>query len=142
MPINSIMMVIPYAELGYRYWDRNLGGGQDEVYDNFDLLAGIMLQASPMSGLVLTGYGSAGTTFAPQMKTSGTTYDWGEAMYKIGAKVGYNVTARVQLFTTLDYDHFNYGQSSVIAGAYEPNSLTEDTVWRVGSAITSDNRQP
>ena len=132
-PVNSAMMLIPYAELGYRYWDRSLSSTQDEDYQNFDILAGLMVQASPINRLTLTGYGSAGSTFAAQMNTAGSTYDLGsDAMYKIGAKLGYALTKQLELFTTLDYDHFNYGQSGVVAGAYEPNSMTEDTTWRVG----------
>ncbi|MGB9153470.1 MAG: hypothetical protein WCD70_10330 [Alphaproteobacteria bacterium] len=127
-------MLTPYVELGFRSWDRNLGGGDVEDYQNFDTLAGVMLQIAPTSSLILSAYGSAGTTFAAQMTSAPDTYNLGSSgVYKIGGKIGYDLTQRVELFTTLDYDHFRYGQSAVAAdGSYEPNSNTEDTTLRVG----------
>jgi hypothetical protein len=134
-PLGNVAMLIPYGELGYRYWNRDLGGGQTEEYQNGNILGGVMLQLSPAERWILSAYGAGGTTFAPQMQTDGTTYDLGlSGMYKIGAKIGFDVTPKVELFSTLDYDHFSYGKSSVIAGAYEPNSHTEDTAVRVGAA--------
>jgi hypothetical protein len=134
----NIMMLTPYVDLGFRYWDRNLGQGQVEDYQNFDALAGLMLQVSPTNRLVLSAYGSAGTTFSASMKASidGNTYNLGSAgVYKIGAKAGFDVTPRVELFTTLDYDHFRFAQSSLAADGYlEPGSGTEDTTARVGLA--------
>ncbi len=131
--IGSRVMLVPYAELGFRYWDRNLGSGQIEKYQNFVFLGGTMLQFSPTDRLILSAYGAAGTTFAAQMKTAGDTYTLGNAgAYKLGGKIGYNIAPRVELFTSLDFDHFHYVQSGVVAGAYEPSSFTSDTAWRVG----------
>jgi hypothetical protein len=137
---NSIMLT-PYGELGFRYWDRNLGAGQVEDYQNFDVLGGLMLQIAPTNRLILTGYGSAGTTFAGRMKTDGLDNNLGDAsMYKIGGKVGYDLTQRVELFTTLDFDHFHYVKSpwqyDANLGGYimEPTSFTDDTTMRVGLA--------
>jgi opacity protein-like surface antigen len=132
--INPIMMLIPYVEVGYRYWDRNLGGGQVEDYQHADTLGGLMVQVSPINRLILTGYGSAGTTLGSRMTTEGDSYSLTDSgIYKIGAKVGYDLTQRVEVFTTLDYDAFRYGQSSVQPdGTYEPTSKTEDSTVRVG----------
>jgi hypothetical protein len=132
-------MLIPYIDIGYRYWDRNLGGGQVEDYQNFAALGGLMLQVAPTSRLVLSAYGAAGTTFAANMKSDGNNYDLGGAgTYRLGGKVGYNLTPRVELFGTLDYDHFRYAQSSVqydyVLASYanEPGSGTSETTMRVG----------
>jgi len=133
--LNDSMMLIPYTELGFRYWNRGFGGDTGEDYQNFDALVGVMLQVSPAQSLILSAYGSGGTTIDPKMTTGGITYDLGTAsMYKVGGKIGYDLTQRIELFTTLDYDHFTYGQSPVIAGAYEPNSRTNETALRVGLA--------
>ncbi|MDE1901726.1 MAG: hypothetical protein KGI37_08795 [Alphaproteobacteria bacterium] len=133
-PLGPAAMLIPYADIGYRYWSRNLGSGYIEDYQNGELLGGLMLQIAPTSRLVLTGYGAAGTTFSPQMATGGETYNLGSAgAYKLGGKIGYSLTQRVELFTTLDYDAFRYGISGADPyGYYEPTSHTEDTAWRVG----------
>ncbi|MDR3424150.1 MAG: hypothetical protein P4M13_03600 [Alphaproteobacteria bacterium] len=127
-------MLTPYLELGYRYWDRNFGDGDVEDYQNYDTLAGLMLQISPTPRLILSAYGSAGTTFGGQMDASPYTFKLGDSgIYKIGGKVGFDLTRKLEIFTTLDYDHFRYGQSPTAAdGSYEPNSATEDTTVRVG----------
>jgi hypothetical protein len=132
-PFTSNAMVIPYAELGYRYWDRNSGPGSSEDYRNFNALGGLMLQVALSNNLVLTGHGAGGTTFAPQMTTDGDTYNLGAApMYEVGGKISY-VVSRVELFTALDYDHFTYVQSPVLADdTYEPTNHTNDTILRVG----------
>ena len=129
----SRTMLVPYAELGFRYWDRNLTGSQVENYQNFSFLGGTMLQVAPTKRIILSAYGAAGTTFAAQMKTGGHSYTLGNAgAYKLGGKLGFNLTPRVELFTSLDFDHFRYVQSGVVAGAFEPSSGTSDTAWRVG----------
>ncbi|MDR3423643.1 MAG: hypothetical protein P4M13_00995 [Alphaproteobacteria bacterium] len=133
------VMLTPYAEIGYRYWDRNLGGGQVEDYSNFDFLAGLMGQWSPFRRLILSAYASAGTTFAGKMETDHTTCDLDSAgMYKVGGKIGFDLTRRWEIFTALDYDHFHYVASPWVAdyalGAYimEPSSRTSDTALRAG----------
>jgi hypothetical protein len=128
------IMLTPYAEVGYHHWGRKLNSFQTEDYDNLDVLGGLMLQGTPIRRLILTGYVSAGPTLAPTMKTSGQTYSLGStAMYKLGAKIAYDVTKQVELFTALDYDAFRYTQSPAQAdGSFEPTSKTEDTTLRVG----------
>ena len=137
--LGSMVMLTPYGELGYRYWDRSLGAGQDETYHNFDMLGGLMLQVAPTSRLILTGYGSAGTTFGGNMhaQATGDTYDLGNfAMYKFGGKVGFDLTKRWEIFTALDYDAFRYMKSPTVFNtnfsSFEPSSKTEDTTLRVG----------
>jgi hypothetical protein len=133
LPIGQNVLLIPYGDFGYRFWDRSLSADQDEQYQNFDLMAGVMVQVSPIKRLELTGYGAAGTTFSANMQTGGYDYPLGSAgEYKFGAKAGFAIIPQLELFTTLDFDHFHYVQSGVVDGAYEPSSFTNDTVWRVG----------
>lgn len=129
------MMLTPYGEVGFRYWTRDLGQYGTEDYDNFNALAGLMFQLSPIDRLILTAYGSAGMAFGGEMKTSGDTYDLGSSgMYKLGGKVGFDVTRKVELFTSLDFSHFRYVNSSWVDNAMEPSSFTNDTAIRVGLA--------
>jgi hypothetical protein len=102
-----------------------------------------LLQFSPTSRLVLSAYGAAGTTLGAQMKdSSGNSYDLGSSgVYKVGGKVGFDVAPRIELFTTLDYDHFHYTKSPWYTDASnpayvvkEPTSRTEETTMRVGMA--------
>ncbi len=140
-PLGGMVMLTPYLDLGYRYWDRNLGAGQTEDYQNFDSLGGLMFQIAPISKLVLTAYGAVGTTFGSKMTTDSTDFDLGSAgVYKAGFKAGYLVIPKLEVFGTLDYDHFRYAQSqpqydATINGyAQEPGSHTEDTALRLGVA--------
>ncbi|MDR3449007.1 MAG: hypothetical protein P4M15_04545, partial [Alphaproteobacteria bacterium] len=126
-------LLIPYVELGYHYWNRDLGAGQVEDYQHFAVLGGAMLQYALGDRFVLSGYGAAGSTLSPKMTTSSTTYDLqDQAIYKIGGKIGYSLTKRTELFSTLDYNAFSYGHSDVIGGLYEPDSHTENTTIRIG----------
>jgi hypothetical protein len=126
-------MIVPYVNVGFRYWDRKLSNLQVEDYQNFTVLGGAMLQYSPMDRLVLTTYGAAGMTLSAQMRTAGVTYDLDSAgIYKLGGKIGYNLTQRLELFTSLDFDHFQYVKSSVNNGIYEPSSFTSDAAVRLG----------
>jgi len=135
MALGSSFFIIPYAELGVRYWNRDLAKGQVEQYKNYDALGGSMLQFSPFSSWIFSLYGAVGATFSPQMQSDGVKYDLGSAtMYKAGAKIGYDFAPRTEIFTTVDFDHFNYGQSAVINSLYEPNSRTNEVATRVGLA--------
>jgi hypothetical protein len=126
-------MVTPYVDVGFRYWERTLSNQQKEDYQNFAILGGAMFQYSPMDRLVLTTYGAAGLTLSPQMRTSGVTYDLDSAgVYKLGGKIGYNLTQRLEFFTSLDFDYFRFVKSDVKSGIYEPSSFTSDTSVRVG----------
>jgi hypothetical protein len=138
--LGSSMMFIPYAELGFRHWERNLGRGQVEDYQNSDILGGLMIQISPFEKWVLSGYGSAGSTFASQMKADPDKFQLGNAgMYKMGGKLGYELTKKTQIFTSYEYDYFRYLQSAVSSrGFYEPTSDTEETAIRVGLAYHFD----
>ena len=139
--VSNRVMLIPYGDLGFRYWDRDLGQGQDEKYQTMMALGGLMLEIAPTDRLVLSGYASGGTTFFNRMTTSGNAYQLGSAgVEKVGAKIGYDLTRKVELFTTLDYGHFHNGRSqnnteiinNVEYISDEPGSRTSDTTMRVG----------
>ncbi len=130
---NSV--VTPYFNLGYRYWERDLGNTQVEYYHHYAALGGAMFQYSLTDKVVLSAYSAAGLTFGAQMRTGGVDYDLGSAaVYKLGGKIGYKLSERYELFTSLDFDHFQYVKSDVIGGIYEPSSFTSDTAVRVGIA--------
>jgi hypothetical protein len=131
-------MFIPYLDVGFRYWDRKLGAGQGEEYQNYDVLGGVMFEYTPIDRLILSAYGAGGTTFGATMRTSGHDFDLGgSGIEKVGGKIGYDLTKRIELFSTVDYDHFHYVGSpwvllSSTTEAREPSSRTEDTTLRVG----------
>jgi len=133
--LSNEVMATPYVNLGFRYWDRNLGNQQVENYYHFAALAGAMVQYSPAARWVLTTYGAVGGTFGAHMKTDGLNFNLGNAaIYKAGGKISYGLTDRWDVFTSLDFDHFRYVRSKVVSGYYEPSSFTNDTILRVGVA--------
>jgi hypothetical protein len=134
-------MLTPYVEFGGRYWSRDLGNGELETYHNYDILAGTMLQVAPTAHSIVMVYASVGPTFMGKMENNAFANSYslgGSAMEKIGGKVGVDLTRQVELFATLDYDHFHYGSSQAVytpaLSGYtgEPGSRTSETTARVG----------
>ena len=41
IPVSASVMLTPYGEMGFRYWNRKLGNGEVEDYNNLDMLAGL-----------------------------------------------------------------------------------------------------
>ena len=140
---SSNSMLIPYGEIGMRYWDRDLRGpyGYVEDYTNFDFLGGLMVQVTPINRLILSAYGSYGLTFAGKMNTADTTLHLGSAgMYKVGGKISYAVTPRIDLFTTIDFDNFRFVNSGLepdyqtMHYIMEPSSFSNEMSTRAGIA--------
>ena len=136
-------MLTPFAEIGYRYWSRDLTGpgGYTEDYSNWDAMVGLLLQVSPAPRWVLSLSGAAGETFGANMSTAGLTgsnenFTLGSDMaWRVQAKAGYRITERLELTSTLEYSSFAYGASPVdAAGYYEPDSTTHQTTFLIGAA--------
>jgi hypothetical protein len=132
----SEAMVTPFVELGYRYWDRDFGGGDVETYQNWDVLGGVLFESTPLPKVTFSAYGAAGTTFVPELKYGPVRYELGSAgMYKVGGKVGYAVFNNAEVFTAFDYKYFRYLQSEpAFDYTYEPTSKTAETLFRLGVA--------
>lgn len=132
------LMLTPYAEIGYRYWSRDLGGagGYGEVYQNGNALGGLLVQYSPLSRWVLSLSGAAGTTFCAGMQSFGESFALGSKLiWKARAKAGYRLTGHVELTAVAAYESFGYGASPVDAnGYYEPDSTTRETMLLLGFA--------
>jgi len=135
-PLASNMQFIPYIEAGYRNWERELSASQVETYSHYDVMGGVLLQYAPTAKTLLNVYAAAGQTQSPSMEYNNLTYDLGQNMiYKTGAKFTYAYGRKVDLFTTLDYQYFNYGRSQTQPDtSYEPPSFTSELTARVGIA--------
>jgi hypothetical protein len=132
---NPSVMLIPYVDVGYRHWTRNNSNGATEQYfHNFATMGGLMVEATPNDRIFLAAYGAGGTTLGAQMTSGGDSYKLGSSgVYDVGGKVGFNLTQRIELFSTLDYLHFRYGQSSINSdNTVESSSATNETTVRVG----------
>jgi hypothetical protein len=140
--LNNSFMLTPFAEFGFRYWDRNLGS-YTEDYSNFDILGGLMGQYAPTSRLVLSLSAAGGTTFAPTMTSTNPTMNFNLGclpMWKVGGKVGYALTQRLEALFSVDYDQFKFGKSQPVTNIskyyyyYEPNSQTGEFATQIGLA--------
>ncbi len=134
IPLNAAFMLIPYAQLDYRYWDRQVGGAgnQMETYTNWAALGGLMAQMSLAPRWVLSVSGAAGTTFGANMNDGFADYALGSAfLWQTKARLGLRITPRLEWTGTLGFTHFEFGQSPVVfepsnafcaAGCLEPHS--------------------
>lgn len=131
--LSHSLLLTPYVDLGYRFWRRELQADQIERYHHFEALAGALVQVSPVDRLVLSLYGASGGTFGGRMKTDGDTFNLGSAaVYKAGAKAGFGITQRLEILTSMDFNHFRYVKSGLVNGSFEPSSGTNETALRVG----------
>lgn len=134
--------LIPYAELGYRYWDRNItgSGGYDETYHNGTYAAGLMVQYSPLRRWMLTGDGAFGYTFMARMHAGdpyGANYTLGgEPAWHVGGQIGYTFTKQLEAIGTIRFSQLSYGLSpgvnTPLGTAMEPDSVTRETTLQVG----------
>lgn len=146
-PIGNTLMLTPYGEIGYRYWDRQITGGgyassNDEEYTNFEGMVGLLAQFSPISRLVLSLSGSGGTTFGGSMKSSAVsgTYDLGDHhIWRVQGRVGFRVTEQFELTGSATYEEFGFGASPCYAVSsttctFEPDSTTHQMKVLAGFA--------
>jgi hypothetical protein len=141
--LGHYFMLTPFAEIGYRYWSRDLTGtgGYTEHYYNWDAMGGLLAQLSPTPHWVFSLSGAAGKTFDASMSTYGITgsnetFNLGsEVAWRVQAKAGYRITDRLELTTTAEFSDLAFGASAVDAnGYYEPDSTTHQTTLLVGVA--------
>jgi hypothetical protein len=140
------MMLIPYVQLDYRYWSREVGGAGNptEVYTNWAALGGLMGQISLAPRWVFSLSGAAGTTFGANMNDGIADYALGSAfIVQTKAKLGLRISPRFELTGTLGYTQFDFGQSPVVfeptnafcaSGCLEPHSTTGELSLMSGLA--------
>jgi hypothetical protein len=137
IPIGDMVMLTPFADIGTRYWDRHIPGsfGITEDYSDAEAMGGLMLQFSPMAKWVFGLTGEAGTTLGPTMQTQGVDFPLGNSIvWQTDAKVGYTFSQSFEITGDVGLKGFNYGNSSEIDGAMEPNSSTHEFSALIGIA--------
>jgi hypothetical protein len=145
MPVNAKTMLIPFAQIGYRSWDREASATQTESYENVEVTGGLMAQFSPTPKAVFSLWGAAGETVSGSLKADNPYlpmhFDLGDKVtWNIGTKAGYWFWSHVELFTRLTYEHLSYGRSQDVATPipglffYEPNSRTDTVTTQFGIA--------
>lgn len=141
-PIGSTLMLTPYGEIGYRYWDRDLkgDGGYPEHYSNWEGMGGLLAQYSPIARWVFSLSGSVGMTFGGNLDASGIQFRLGDDLtWRTQAKVGFRITTHLELLGTAAYERLGFGASPVYPigpaiGLQEPDSTTHQATILVGIA--------
>lgn len=139
VPLSDPVLLVPFVEVGYRYWERRGEGvgGYVENYQNWHGLAGLMVQYSPLPRWVASLSAAGGTTFAASMDApeppSGNFTLGNKPAYRLEGKLGYRFAANWELSGTAAFDDFGFGASAVdAAGYYEPDSTTQETTLLMG----------
>jgi hypothetical protein len=139
--LHRSVMLTPFFGMGWHDWHRDLHQ-YNETYRHAYYGAGVLLQASPHAGLVLSADALIGRTFNAEIAVSdipgfapGSTLPLGDAgMYKLGLSADYAVTRSLHVNTGVEWSHFKYGASPPDpTGSYnEPESRTNHVAFKIG----------
>jgi hypothetical protein len=146
--IQPNLMATPYIGTGYHDWERKVNAGEE--YSNGYVGGGLLLQWAPISGVVLSGHGLVGTTFASHIDVKdygypGAVHTAGagitgfsgalgdSVIYRVGLSGDYAVTRTIHVSAGVEWVDFKYGESAIYGdGWYEPDSRTMNTTVKVG----------
>lgn len=136
--VHRDFMVTPFFGIGSHDWDRKVNNGED--YTNGYYGAGLLLQWSPFSRLVVSGDGLIGKTFDANVFVHAipgfvpdTSLDLGDSrLYKLGLSADYAFTRSIHGNVGVEWTNFRYGQSPVVNGILEPDSKTDNVTFKVG----------
>jgi hypothetical protein len=122
-PLEGGLILIPFAQVDYRYWNRKLTGpgGYGEVYDDWAGLAGVMAQIGFAPGWVASLSGAGGTLLTANMNDGIADFPLGNAaIWQVRAQIGWSLTPHIELTGSTGYDSFSYKASPVV---YEPSNI-------------------
>jgi hypothetical protein len=130
-------LLIPYLEVGERYWHRGLTGpnSASESFSNGDVLGGIKLQGF-MNPWVLSLSAAAGTTFNSSASMAGTDYTLGDTtMYRVDGEIALGISPRLDMTVKVGYENFGFNASAPNASGFRiPDSTTGQTSVLLGLA--------
>ena len=144
-------MLIPYIDMQYQYWKRDLMGnaGYTDTYINVMPGIGLKAQYSPASrwvgtiwgganapliksNLITNGFAYDNNAFTPS--STGSTFNLGQQIsWKVGGKVGYRFTSHLEITGSVAYENYNFGGGSdSLQTVYEPSSNLTQTIVSTG----------
>jgi hypothetical protein len=175
-PITNKFVITPYGDLGWHIWDRGDNTSQYAHYSNWLAMVGILAQYAITPKLVGDVDFSYGTTFDAKAQenhnASGGAYYCqntvsscnpfligedtinfnlgSKAIYNLSAGLDYRFNNNFHIFGNVNYERFEYGQSSTVyltpTNIYnngvlvnklpnnytEPNSVTNEIIYSIG----------
>lgn len=177
LPITDKFVITPYGELGWHIWKRGDNTSQYAHYSNWLAMVGILAQYAftpKLVGNIDFGYGttfdakteenhnpSGGSYYCYNNEISTcipvginedtVTFDLGsKAIYNLSAGLDYRFYRKFHIFADVNYERFEYGQSSTVSlaptaiynnGTFEyflpnsvtePNSVTNEIIYSIG----------
>lgn len=135
--ITKQTLLIPYVEVGERYWHRGLAapGSSAESFWNGDALGGLKLQGF-MKPWLLSLSAAAGTTFNSSASMSGTDYTLGDTtMYRVDGAMTLGISPRFDMTLKVGYENFGFNASAPNPSGFRiPDSTTGQTTVLLGLA--------
>lgn len=130
-------LLIPYVEVGERYWHRGLTGpgSSSQSFWNGDALGGLKLQGF-MKPWVMSLAAAAGTTFNSSVTTAGADYTLGDStMYRIDGEMTLGISPRLDMTLKVGYENFGFNASAPNTKGFRiPDSTTGQTSVFLGLA--------
>lgn len=149
--VDSLLMVTPYAELGYHKYNRTVGNGAPgsylEIYSHYYFGIGVLGQILPADKVVMSANALIGRTFRPMVDV-GLPAPFGfaarlgsSALYRVGASIDYAFTDSIHASLGVDVTSWKYGASaSQAVGSgiflYEPDSKSSYTTFKAGMGFS------
>jgi len=142
--LNRVVMLTPYAEIGFHEWDRGVNSG--EIYTHYYFGIGALGQYSPFKKLVVSLNAMLGTmtgahivvNSVPAAGFPGFNGDLpNSALYKVSLSADFRITQNFHVNSGIDYMSFKYNISDLypVGGnyvAWEPDSETNYTTVKFG----------
>ncbi|CAL7960121.1 conserved exported hypothetical protein [Gammaproteobacteria bacterium] len=164
IPIYSSFQLIPYFGVGYRFWDRATDDDffciNKATYQHYNAFLGIKLNWELVSNkLFVSPHMQYGKIIYSNMKHDrkerevelkgggktnipGLLLDFNlgkESTYGLGVDLDYHLFDNFSLNTFINYTYFQYKQSDLQKGYYEPNSKTSETKFGIALRYTWKN---
>ena len=127
----------PYVQYGFHNWVRDMQGqyGYKETYSHHTLGGGVLGQYAFSPRLVGSLDANVSAILGPKMSASIFSNDFNlkaKASESVSVGVEYAFTDRLHANASYRFTHFEYGQSGVNNGAFEPDSKTNEHLFLAG----------
>lgn len=134
LPQRDAWQVVPYLELAYRRWERQLDQ-YNEKYTHKVVLAGLLGQWCFGRQWTFEFGAAYGGTIQADMRLNAPSFDQSLAkasIWQAEAQLNYHLTPRFSLNGAMNHAQWRYGQSAQQNNLQEPESLTRQTRYSLG----------
>jgi hypothetical protein len=124
----SILVLVPYAEIGDHFWRRDIGYTEDYSHYHIGVGGKMLLRLAP--GVVAEAGLGFGTTFLANMRLDGDDFELGSEPYRHGMlAIDIRLAGHWHLRLSGEYRDWQYEQSPVVNGLIEPRSESKQATY-------------